>query len=354
MNRPSFPSFRPCSRPGISRRAFLPVAALGLAALATITGPNLPSVRAAEESGGKKLRVGLTVPTLVNPFFVGMAHGVQDRCTALGYELIAPNANNDMSTQINQMEDLITKRVDVIIICPINAKAVVPSVKKANAAKIPVIALDRGSDGGELASFIETNNVEMGQKGADWIAEKLKARYGSAKGNVVNLQGLRGTTAAESREKGFMDGLKQYPEIKLVASQAANFDQERALNLMTDILQANAKVDAVFCANDDNAVGALRAIDAAHRFKPVGDNGRILVLGIDGTGQALQAIRDGKLDATISQNPVKMAATAVDFARDLSAGKSIEKRVYYPNLLLTRENLDSAEAKAYGLWGEAK
>ncbi len=327
---------------------------MALALGAALLGLAVSTPGARAQGAGKKLRVGLTVPTLVNPFFVGMARGVQERTGALGYDLIAPNANNDMATQINQMEDLITKKVDVIIICPINAKAVVPAVKKANAAKIPVIALDRGSDGGELASFIETNNVEMGQKGADWIAEKLKTRYGSAKGNVVNLQGLRGTTAAESREKGFSEELKKYPEIKLVASQAANFDQERALNLMTDILQANAKIDAVFCANDDNAVGALKAVDAAHRFKPVGDNARILILGIDGTGQALQALRDGKLDATISQNPVKMAGKAVDFAKEISEGKTVEKRVYYPNLLLTKDNLDSPEVKDYGLWGEGK
>jgi ABC-type sugar transport system substrate-binding protein len=191
----------------------------------------------------KKLRIGLTVPTLVNPFFVGMDRGVREECKKLGYELIAPNANGDMATQANQMEDLITKKVDLIVICPINAEAIVPVVKKANAAKIPVVALDRGSAGGEMASFIETNNVEMGQKGADFLAEQLKKKYGAAKGNLVNLQGLRGTTAAESREKGFTEQLKKYPDIKLVASQAANFDQEKALNLMTDILQANAKID---------------------------------------------------------------------------------------------------------------
>ena len=129
---------------------------------------------------GKKLTVGLTVPTLVNPFFVGMDRGVRDRCADLGFNVIAPNANNDMATQINQMEDLITKKVDVIIICPINADAIVPAVKKANAAKIPVLALDRGSTAGDLAVFIESNNVEMGQKGADWIADHLKERYGEA------------------------------------------------------------------------------------------------------------------------------------------------------------------------------
>jgi ribose transport system substrate-binding protein len=161
---------------------------------------------------------------------------------------------------------------------------------------------------------------------------------------VVNLQGLRGTTAAESRAKRFTEQLKKYPDIKLVAIQAANFDQEKALNLMTDILQANAKIDGVFCANDDNAVGAIKAIDGMHRFKPIGDAGHIVIIGIDGTAQALQAIRDGKLDATISQNPVKMAATAVDFAKAISEGKTVDAHVNYPNMLLDKTTIDSEEA----------
>jgi ribose transport system substrate-binding protein len=107
-----------------------------------------------------------------------------------------------MATKANQMEDLITKKVDLIIICPINAEAIVPVVKKANAAKIPVVALDLGSAGGEMASFIETNNVEMGQKGADFLAEQLKKKYGAAKGSVVNLQGLRGRPPPRAVRRG--------------------------------------------------------------------------------------------------------------------------------------------------------
>lgn len=313
---------------------------------------NSVSILSAPAAEGKKLTVGLTVPTLVNPFFVGMDRGVRDRCGELGFNVIAPNANNDMATQANQMEDLITKKVDVIIICPINADAIVPAVKKANAAKIPVLALDRGSTAGDLAVFIESNNVEMGQKGADWIADHLKERYGEAKGNVVDLQGLRGTTAAESREKGFTEEIKKYPNIHLVASQAADFDQEKALNLTTDILQANSKVDAIFCANDDNAVGAIKAIQAMKRFQPIGAKNHIFVIGIDGTAQALEDIRNGTLDATISQNPVKMASKAVDFAQQILGGQKLDPHVFYPSLLLDKSNIDSPEAKAYGLWGD--
>lgn len=338
----------PTSAPASTTSAAAPAttaSAAGAAAVTTAAGQAAP---------GKKLTIGLSVPTLNNAFFVGMEKGAKERASALGYTIIAPNANGDAVTQNSQIEDLITKKVDVLIITPISSKAVVPVVQKANAAKIPVIALDRGSDGGDLTSFIETDNVEMGMKAADWIAERLKERYGSIKGNVVNLQGLRGTTAAESREKGFTEGLKKYPDIKVVASQAADFDQEKALNLMTNILQANAQIDAVFGANDDNTVGALKAMEASKRFTPVGDPKHIMIIGIDGTGQALQAIRDSKIDATISQNPVKMASKAVDFSTLSTQGQSVEKRVYYPNLLITKSNIDSQAVKDYGLWGDLK
>ena len=331
-----------------SRRSFLRILSAATVGCGVLAGTF------SAQAQDKKLTVGVSVPTLNNAFFVGMDRGARTRAGELGYTVVAPNANGDMATQINQMEDLITKKVDVLIICPINAKAVVPSVKKANAANIPVIALDRGSDGGTLTSFIETDNVEMGNKAADFIADQLKARYGEPKGNIVNLQGLRGTTAAESREKGFTERLKKYPKIKVVAAQAGDFDQEKSLNLTMNILQANSKIDALFGANDDNTVGALKAIEAAKRFHPVGDKEHIIIIGIDGTGQALQAIRDGKIDATISQNPVKMASKAVDFAKEVAAGNKVEARVYYPNLLLTKANIDSPETKEYGLWGDAK
>jgi ABC-type sugar transport system substrate-binding protein len=145
MTTSNFPHHRPAARRfAISRRLFVSAVAIPILSLCLLQ----PGV-----AQDKKLRIGLTVPTLVNPFFVGMDRGVREECQKLGYELIAPNANNDMATQANQMEDLITKKVDLIIICPINAEAIVPVVKKANAAKIPVVALDRGSAGGETGQL---------------------------------------------------------------------------------------------------------------------------------------------------------------------------------------------------------
>ena len=136
-----------------------------------------------------------------------------------------------------------------------------------------------------------------------------------------------------------------------MAKQEGGFDQEKSLNVMSNILQANSKIDAVFGANDDNTVGALRAIDSANRFQPPTSKSHILIIGLDGTAQALQAIRDGKQDATISQNPIKMAERSMGYIKDLVVdGKKVPAHDFWPSQLITKDNIDSAEVKTYGIW----
>ncbi len=169
---------------------------------------------------------------------------------------------------------------------------------------------------------------------------------------MVDLIGLVGTTAATDREKGFSDEIAKYPDIKVVARQEGAFDQEKSLNAMTDILQKFPQIDAVFGANDDNTVGAEKAIDNAGRYKPLGDRQHILVIGADGTAQALSAIRAGKQDATISQNPIQMAAKSLSFIADYIAKKPVPATYAWPTLLIDKSNIDSDAVKNYGLWSE--
>ncbi len=310
------------------------------------------ATEAPKKEEAKPLRIGYSVATLENAFFVGMTEGVKAQAKARGAELLQANANGDAATQVNQVMDLITQGVDVLILNPINADGIVPVVKKANEAGIPVITLDRGSNGGEVACFLETDNVAMGREAAKYIAEELTKRYGSPKGKVVDLQGLRGTTAAESREKGFMDEISKYPDIKVVVSQAADFNQEKALNIMQNALQAHPDIDAVFGANDDNAMGAVKAIEQAGLSTDPSSDKYIYVIGIDGTAQAIDAIRAGKLAATISQNPLTMAKEAVKIAYMVHAGLPVKPHILWPHQLITKDNIDSPEVKAYGLWSE--
>ena len=304
--------------------------------------------------------VGLSVATLANPFFQGMTKGVQKGVAQHpDLRLVNTSANGDANTQTNQVTDLIDRHVSALILNPINANAIVPVVKEANRKGIPVFTLDRGAACGSCqVNFLETDNEALGKEGADFIAARLKDRYGRVKGNVVDLEGLLGTTAGDEREKGFATEFaalqKNDPDLKLVARQAADFDADKGFNITTQLLAAHADIDAIFNGNDDNAVGAIRAIRQADRFAPIGSPHHIVVIGIDGTEQALSAIRKGQMDATLSQNPLTMAQQSVRYVEDYLHGdkSAIPAHQYWPHLLLTKANIDGDAAKDYGLWGD--
>lgn len=316
------------------------------------SGASAPVAAASDagSAGGGKVKVGFSVSTLNNAFFVGLKTGVEKGSKEQGFELVQTNANGDAQQQVNDALNLLSQGITALVLNPIDSKAIIPAVEKANAMNVPVFTLDRGSDGGKVTSFVASDNVALGQAGAKWIADQLTKRYGSAKGNVVDLIGLVGTTAATDREKGFSDEIAKYPDIKVVARQEGAFDQEKSLNVMTNILQKFPVIDAVFGANDDNTVGAEKAIDNAGRYKPLGDKAHIMVIGADGTAQALSAIRAGKQDATISQNPIEMAAKALSFIKDYTEKKDVPANYAWPTLLIDKANIDSDETKKYGLW----
>jgi ribose transport system substrate-binding protein len=338
------------------RRTALALALLATTALASCSQDSTGSAPAA--SGGKAdakkasdIVIGYAGPTLTNAFFVGLEKGVKDGAKSNGFQLKETNANGDAAQQFNDATNLLNQGVDVLVLTPIDSNGITPIVQQANQKNVPVFTLDRGASGGKITCFVETDNKKAGEEAATWIADQLKTRYGKPQGNVVDLVGLVGTTAAADRETGFQTGLKANPGLKLVAKQEGGFDQEKSLNAMSNILQANSQIDAVFGANDDNTVGALRAIDSANRFQPPGSKSHILIIGLDGTAQALQAIRDGKQDATISQNPIKMAERSMGYIKDLVVdGKPVPAHDFWPSQLITKDNIDSPEVKTYGIW----
>lgn len=315
------------------------------AAPSASTAPTAAPAPAAEEPAAETeapaapvLKIGFAQSTLTNAFFVGMRIGVLDEAKKLGLTVVETNANGDMATQTSQMEDLISQGVGALIVNPIDADAIVTSEQKALAAKIPVIYCDRGSTSGNYTAFIATDNVAMGAIAADKIAEFLTAKYGSPKGYVVEIQGLVGTSAARDRGQGFNDQMKKYPDITIVASQAGDFDQEKSMNVMTNILQAQPVIDAVYGHNDDCTLGAAKAIEAAGKMIPAGQDGHIYIIGIDGIMDALTAIKDGKIDVTIAQDPVGMGANAVQLAMKIYNGGTVDKNVIQPFKVLDINN----------------
>ena len=269
--------------------------------------------------------VGLSISTLNNPFFVDLRDGAQAQAAKAKLTLAVLDAQNDAAREASQIEDLIQKKVAVIAINPTDSNAIVPIIKKVNAAKIPVITVDRGANGGVVAAHIASDNVAGGVMAADYVGKRLKG-----KGNVVMLEGIAGTSAARDRGKGFRDGLKKYPGIKLIATQTADFDRAKGLTVMENILQAQKKIDAVFAQNDEMALGAVKAIQAARRQQ------QIFVVGFDATADALAAVKDGSMAATIAQQPKEMGRLAVEAALKLIRKQPVAKFTPVPLKLVTK------------------
>jgi ribose transport system substrate-binding protein len=260
-----------------------------------------------------KVKIGLSISTLNNPFFVSLKEGAEKEAKAQGAELLVADAQNDSAKQVNDIEDLIQKGADVLIINPADSDAVTAAVQSANDANIPVITVDRSANGGDVVSHIASDNVAGGKMAGDFILEKL-----GNKGKVVELEGIPGSSAARERGEGFHKAVDAVKDIKVVAKQAADFDRAKGLSVMENILQGNKDIQAVFAHNDEMALGALQAIEAAG-LKDV------VVVGFDATDDAVKAVKDGKMAATVAQKPVDIGQKGVETAMKVMKKESVEK-----------------------------
>jgi len=267
--------------------------------------------------------VGLALSTLNNPFFVDLRDGAQAEAGKVGVGLTVLDAQNDPAKQASEIEDLIAKKVGVVIINPTDSDAIVPTVKKLNAAKIPIVTVDRAANGGVVAAHIASDNVAGGKMAAEYVAKRL-----GGKGNVVMLEGIAGSSAARDRGRGFREGMARFPGIKIAASQTADFDRAKGLSVMENILQAQRKIDAVFAQNDEMALGAVQAIAAANRQK------EMFVVGFDAIADALKAIKEGRMAATIAQQPKVMGQLAVQAAAKILKGETVAKFTPVPLALI--------------------
>lgn len=263
----------------------------------------------------QKKVIGLSVSTLNNPFFVDLRDGAKAAADAAGMELVVIDAQDDAAKQLANVENLIQQKVSVIIINPVDSKAVVPAVEAANAANIPVITVDRSAAGGKVTAAIASDNAAGGKMAGQYIIDKL-----GGKGKVAELQGIPGTSAATDRGSGFNDVIKTAASISVVARQAADFDRAKGLKVMENILQANPEINAVFAHNDEMALGALEAIKASGRKG-------VIVVGFDATPDAVKAVNEGTLAATVAQKPKEMGKIAVETAQKVMANESVQASI---------------------------
>jgi len=294
-------------------------------------GDSGSSSAAAADRSGEPV-VALVVKTLNNPYFIEMQQGAEKAAKAAHVQLLVQAAEReiDVERQMQIIENLIQRKVSVLIVAPSGSREIVPVIVKANQAGIPVIIVDTRADaaelassGGKIAAFIGSDNYAGGKLAGQFLTEKLK---GHAK--IAILEGIPGHETGDARLHGFHDALAASPGMQIVASQPANWERDQGYNVFQNILQAHPEVNALFAASDLMALGATEAIAAA------GKTGQITVVGFDAQPEARQAVAKGIMAATVAQNPATMGRIAVESAARLLKGETLPAELSVPIQLI--------------------
>ena len=277
-----------------------------------------------------KVKIGVTLMDFSTEFGIGLKDYMTAKADAMGdVELTVVDAGGDAAKQLQQVETFISQKVDAIIMQPQEQEACSPAIDKAKAAGIPIINCNSLTLT-EPDAYVGSNDSESAEIAMTYIAKQL-----GGKGNVLMMHGHPGQTAEVKRTEGAMDILAQNPDMTLLDEQTADWDRAEAMTLMENWIQAYGdQINAVFCQNDEMALGALNALVQA------GKKDNVLVVGVDAIDDALQSVKDGKMDATVYQDCKGQAEGAIEAAYKLAKGESVEKEILIPFILVTTENVD--------------
>ncbi len=281
------------------------------------------------DADASDVTVGLSISTLANPFFVTLQEGAEAAADDSGIELLVADAQDSAQTEADNIQDFITQEVDVIIINPVDSDAAVAAVESANGADIPVVTVDRGVEGGEVATHIASDNVLGGELAGEFLFDQI-----GGEGVVAQMEGVPGTSAARDRGEGFENALDAADGVELGTSVSANFDRDEGFSVAQDIFQSVDDLVGIFAQNDEMALGAVEAADGA------GTLDDLVIVGFDATDDALDAISDGRMDATVAQLPALMGELGVEQAVAIAGGEDVDAELPVEVELVTDENVD--------------
>jgi ribose transport system substrate-binding protein len=276
-------------------------------------------------------KMAVVISTLNNPWFVVLGESAAGRARELGYEATIFDSQNNSAKEAEHFDNIIAMGYDAILFNPTDADGSVLNVKRAKNAGIPTFCMDREINSRDAAvtqllSDNFTGCVKLGQ----YFVRKM-----NKKGNYAEILGLVGDNNTWNRSNGFHSVVDEFPELKMVAQQSADFDRNKAMDVMETMMQANPDIDAVFCGNDAMAMGAYQAVLAA------GKADEVKVFGFDGAADAIQGIADGKIEATVMQFPVLMSRTSADLAHQYLNGKrDFSSKTPVEVILITPENVE--------------
>jgi len=284
---------------------------------------------------------GVLMKTLSNPFWGAMEKGVDVGAKKAGVDVYLNAVESDQAAepQLNACNTMLQKKPAAMITAAINSTILLSCLKQANEMKIPVADLDNNLDpattkkaGVDVAFHIGSDNEAAGAKGADYLVNVLGK---DAKGPVLVIEGLSGNITGEKRAHGFAEELKKAaPGLKIVASLPGDWDSLKAANITNDTLQRTPDLVAIFCANDDMALGSVEAARSAGKDK-------LIVIGVDGNTNAVKSIKAGRLNASVAQLPYLVGMQAVEDVKKLLSGGKVAEMTYVPTLVLTKQVLEA-------------
>lgn len=282
-----------------------------------------------EAAAGDTVTIGVSVSNFNDTFLTYMRDGMAAYAETLpDVELVVVDAKEDAATQLSQVENFISQAVDAVVIVPVNTEATAPMTQALQDAGIPLVYVNRLPAGlPEDVVFVGSESIDAGIFQMEWIAEQL-----GGEGNVVIMMGKLDNEAAVKRTEGVEQVAANFPGITITKKDTANWSREEGLTLMENWLATGDQIDAVASNNDDMALGALEAIEAA------GLLGEIIVGGVDATPDALAEMEAGRLDVTVFQDANGQGAGGIEAAYKLAKGEDVESRVWIPFQLVTQEN----------------
>jgi inositol transport system substrate-binding protein len=304
----------------VTKNTWAAIAALAVCALLGCSG--------GQPSGAKRPVIGVSLLNLSNELIVTLDQSMLDKAKQLGVDLIVNDAQRSAEKQVQQVESFVAQKVDAIILNPCEVEASSPAVEKALAAGIPIVNVNSETRAAPTA-FVGSRDEDAGRIAMDYLAQRLHG-----KGNVVMIQGFLGQAAQIERDQGARDVLARNPGMQLIAIQTGEWDRAKAMTLMENWLQSyGSRIDAVFAQNDEMAMGALIALEQARR------KDKVLLAGVDAIPDALQAVRDGRLDATVFQDARGQGNAAVETAVKILRKEPYDKQLFIPFQLVTKDNV---------------
>jgi len=312
----------------IKKEKVFSVSLIVLLSVFIVLGSGIISNSVQAQSGSHEgIKVGITFMTTDNEFFQAMENSVREEIEGkLNGTLLVSNGQHDAAKQLNDVEDFLIQGIELLLLNPVDYEASESVVALAKEAGVPVICLD-GDSIGDRDIFIASNNYDAGVIDAEYVAERLEGE-----GKVVVING-NPVSAVRNRFNGFMDTIKKYPDIEVVAEQNGDGVKTKSLTVMSNILQGQPEIDAVFAINDPSALGVLAAVQSAGR------EDEMFIVGVDGAPNALEAISNGTaLEATAAQQPAKIGKLGVEYGLKILNGEETPDEIPVPVKLITEDD----------------